>query len=107
MQGDKMVNLIEILITRGIITRYSLLIVPKENICYLNEKKHYLEKDKINKILSIISLWKNEYGIKEAIDQEEFTITITTNNKTETIHGKGIYPNNYNQLLEIIGEINE
>lgn len=102
-----MVNLIEILITSGIFTHYNLLIIPKDNICYLNDKKYILEKDKISKILALISLWKNEYGTKEGIDQEEFSITITTNNKTETIHGKGIYPNNYNQLLEIIGEINE
>lgn len=102
-----MVNLIEILITSGIFTRYNLLIIPKDNICYLNDKKYILEKAKIDKILALISLWKNEYGTKEGIDQEEFSITITTNNKTETIHGKGIYPNNYNQLLEIIGEINE
>lgn len=102
-----MVNLIEILITSGIFTRYNLLLIPKDNICYLNDKKYNLEKAKIDKILALISLWKNEYGTKEGIDQEEFSITITTNSNTETIHGKGIYPNNYNQLLEIIGEINE
>lgn len=102
-----MVNLVEILITRGILVKYNLILLPKENVCYLNEKKFYLESDKINMIISIISLWKNEYGVKDGIDQEEFTITITANGNIEKIHGKGIYPNNYQRLLDIIGEINE
>lgn len=101
-----MINLIEISITAGILNKYNLMIIPDENICYLNNKKYSIKKEIIDSIISLISLWKSEYGTKEGIDLEEFTITITTTNKTDKIHGKGIYPNNYKKLIDIIGEIN-
>lgn len=103
-----MVNLIEIIINSGALISYNLLIFPKKNSCYLNNKMYNLDSKKISDILSLISLWKNEYGTKEGIDQEEFTITITTTDKKiEKIHGKGIYPNNYKRLLDLIGDIHE
>lgn len=101
-----MINLIEIIITSGILNKYNLLIIPNKNTCYLNEKKYPISNAKINEILKIISLWKNEYGTKQGIDLEEFTINVTTENKVDKIHGKGIYPSNYKLLLDIIGEIN-
>lgn len=101
-----MIKVIEIIITSGILNKYNLMIIPSENVCYLNEQKHSINNEKIKEILSIISLWKNEYGVKQGVDLEEFTITITATNKVDKIHGKGIYPNNYKQLIDIIGELN-
>ncbi len=101
-----MINLIEVSITAGILNKYNLMIIPNENICYLNNKKYSIEKEIIDRILALISLWEIEYSTKDGIDLEEFTITITTTDSVDKIHGKGIYPNNYKRLLDIIGEIN-
>ena len=97
-----MINLIEVSITAGILNKYNLMIIPNENICYLNNKKYSIEKEIIDRILALISLWEIEYGTKDGIDLEEFTTT----DSVDKIHGKGIYPNNYKRLLDIIGEIN-
>lgn len=101
-----MIKTIEILVTEGILNKYNLLIIPIQNICFLNEKKYSISKEKINNIIKIISLWSKEYGTKSGIDLQEFQITITTSQEIDKIHGKGIYPNNYKQLLDIIGDIN-
>lgn len=102
-----MINSIEILITSGILIKYKVLIIPSKNICIINNKKYTIQNEIIDNIIKIISLWNTEYGTKQGIDLEEFQITIATTNKIDKIHGKGIYPNNYKQLLDIIGNIYE
>ena len=51
-------------------------------------------------------LWKKEYGALNGIDQEEFKITIISDVE-ETIHGKGVFPNNYQEFMELLGELND
>lgn len=101
-----MIELIEIIISNGALNKYNLIIIPEKEICFLNSEKYSFNKEKINDILNILSLWKKEYGIKEGLDLEEFTITIKTKTNIKKIHGKGVYPNNYKQLLDIISKIN-
>ncbi len=99
-----MVDSIEMLISRGGFDIYKILIVPKLNVCYMNNKKLNIDNDKINHILRLLASWKYEYGISNVLDAEEFTITVCSNKKT-TYHGKGVFPDSYDELLRIIGDV--
>ena len=65
-----------------------------------------IEKEWKERFLRTIRSWKKEYGVLNGIDQEEFKITIISN-KEEVIHGKGVFPNNYQELMELLGELND
>lgn len=97
-----MIKTIEIIIKNGIFETISFLLIYDNNICYLNNKKYSIDNSFKENLLRIIRTWKNEYGSINGIDIEEFTITITTN-KEEKIHGKGVFPDNYNELINLIG----
>lgn len=100
-----MVQTIEIKITSGCLILYDALLIPEKNICYLNSKKYEIEETIAPRILKLLSYWKKEYGTASGIDVQEFTITITSTTEETKFHGKGIYPSNYQQLLDILGEI--
>lgn len=100
-----MVETIEIKITFGGLILYDALFIPKKNICYLNLKKYNIDDLKVNRILNIISYWNNEYGSKDGIDLQEFTIVVNSMDGETKFHGKGIFPSNYQQLLDILGDI--
>ena len=99
-----MIERIEFLISRGTVDIYKGLIEPKNNLCYINQKKYEIDDKTIKKIINVIVTWKYEYGSSNILDSEEFTIIVYSNTKT-TYHGKGIFPKNYNELLNIIGDI--
>lgn len=99
-----MIDSINILISRGTVNIYKILIDPNNNSCYINQKKYEIDNKLIHKILDIIVTWKYEYGYSNTLDAEEFTIIINST-KTTTYHGKGIFPENYNEFLNIIGGI--
>ena len=99
-----MIDTIEIFISNGIIDRYKVLIIPKNNTCYINDKKYMIDNKLVNSILDIIVTWKYEYGTANTLDAEEFTINIYSDKKT-AYHGKGIFPMSYGALLKIIGDI--
>jgi hypothetical protein len=99
-----MIDNINILISRGTSNIYKILIDPNNNSCYINQKKYEISNKLINKILDIIVTWKYEYGYSNTLDAEEFTVIINSA-KVVAYHGKGIFPENYNELLSIIGGI--
>ena len=99
-----MIDSINIIISRGTVNIYKILIEPNNNSCYINQKKYQISNQLINKILDIIVTWKYEYGYSNTLDAEEFTVTINST-KAITYHGKGIFPENYNELLSVIGGI--
>ena len=101
-----MIKTIEIIIKNGIFETINFLLIYENNICYLNDKKYIVNKEWKDNLIRIIRTWKNEYGTKSGIDLEEFTITITSDKK-ELIHGKGIFPTNYNSLIEILGDLDD
>ena len=99
-----MIDSINILISRGTVNIYKILIDINNNSCYINQKKYEIDNKLINKILDIIVTWKYEYGYSNTLDAEEFTVIINSE-KAISYHGKGIFPENYNELLSIIGGI--
>lgn len=77
---------------KGINSAYLVI----ENNMINNEKE--INQDVINELFRIIRLWKNEYGNSNKLDQDEFYINVDG----DIIHGKGVYPNNYKELLDWI-----
>ena len=99
-----MVDKIEILINNGVIFEKNIQIIPNKNICYINNEEYNIEKDDIAQILSILSTWKYEYG-NIGIDRDEFKVIVYSNKSETTYHGKGNYPSNYFEFLDILGGI--
>ena len=99
-------DLIEIIIHNGIFTQINAIIIFEYNICYLNNKKYEVNDEFLEKIKNIILPWKREYGTSNIIDDEEFTVKIISNNEEIIYHGKGYYPFNYQELKDVIGELN-
>ncbi len=88
------------------INKEEYLIDTQNKTLYNNQKKYNIETKEIDKILNIIILWKYDYGYSNTIDAEEFYIKVTDNNNEETIYqGKGNFPNNYNELKNILESI--
>lgn len=102
-----MIKTIEIIINNGINIVNNYIIIPSKNICYYNDKKISIDETYTKRILQEIYTWKNEYGKNSGIDSEEFTITIITEEGKEVFHGKGVYPNNYESFIELLGELND
>lgn len=100
-----MIDLIEITIQSGI-ERTEVLLFPNKKIAYINDKKIGITEQDINNILDIIFPWKKEYGTRSGIDLEEWQIKIISNNEETKYHGKGIYPNTYQELKRLVGELN-
>ena len=98
--------MIEILISTGINVKENVLVIYDKNICYYNDHKYIISDEFKKNLVRIIRLWKNEYGTSNNIDDEEFRVTVTTLDAKESFHGKGIFPENYNSLIRIIGDIN-
>lgn len=99
-----MINNVEILISSGPVNIYNILIDQNNNSCCINNKNYEINENIFKRILNIIVTWKYEYGYSNTLDAEEFTVIVNSNKKT-TYHGKGIFPRNYKELLNIIGEI--
>lgn len=99
-----MVEAVEIILKNGIREK-DYLFVYKNNSCYLNNKKYQIKEEQKEKLLTIISSWENEYGSTNDIDIQEFSIKVITKEKVDIFHGKGIYPTNYNELIELLGDI--
>ena len=101
-----MIKAIEIIINNGMANEKNYLISYTNKVCYLNEKKHEVSDDFLNNIKNIILYWKKEYGTSNIIDAEEFTISVYSKDGVDTFHGKGVYPDNYGLLKEMLGELN-
>ena len=100
-----MIDTIEIMIQKGTHRIYHFVIKYNELKAYADGLVFDLSKDYLDELLRTIRLWKNEYGSDSKIDNEEFTIIVTSNGKEDKIHGKGYYPDNYSHLIELLGEI--
>ena len=102
-----MIQSIEIIIQSGLHVTTNALILCSKKIAYINDKKYLISDSFLDELEKTIYLWKNEYGSANVIDCEEFLITIKTKKGKETIHGKGIYPHNYDALKELLSDIDE
>lgn len=71
----------------------------------INKIKKEFNEEIFNKLLNIMSLWKNEYLNNEIIDGFSFIIDIYTEKEEERIIIKNEFPSNFHEFLNIIGEL--
>ena len=101
-----MIDTIEVIIQNGALLSKHFVLKCDELKAYLPFDAVNISKEFLDNLVSTIRSWKNEYGSDSKIDSEEFTVIVTSNDKTiDKFHGKGIYPDNYNYFTELLGEI--
>ena len=100
-----MIRTIEIIRNNGLIQKTNLILIYELNVCYLDNKKYQVSDEFKKDLVRTIRTWKTEYGQAKGIDAEEFKITVTTDKGKDVMHGKGIYPDNYEHLIKLIGDI--
>ncbi len=102
-----MIQSVEININNGAINTLNALVLFSKNICYINNNKYDISEDFKDELLDTIFMWKHEYGSDGNIDSKEFLVTVKTNDKIETFHGKGIFPANYSTIEELLSDADE
>ena len=103
--GDKMIERIEILITRATIIDLKVTVDYNTKECIINDEAYSVTDDFLEELKDLLYGWNNEYGNSNQIDREEFFINVISKKDTTTYHGKGNYPINYPRLREILGEV--
>ena len=101
-----MINSIEINILNGPTTKMIAVVNFKDNTCLLNNNKYSINSDFKDELVRIIRTWENEYGSSNNIDDQEFKVIVNADKKY-VYHGKGIYPDNYQRLIEMFGDLHE
>ena len=105
--GDKMIDMIEINISNGILAQINALVLYQKKICYINNKKYSIDDLFLKQLTDILYTFKNEYGTSQGIDVEAFTINVHSKDKIDVYHGKGVFPANYVMLKKLLGDIYE
>jgi len=93
------VKLIEIVISY-LDNENKILIDCVKKQVIIDNRMDLIKQDKIDDLIRIIRLWKNEYNGSEIIDGESFLIKINTGDMIEIIKGRGNYPDNYDNFKE-------
>lgn len=101
-----MIDTIEININNGILPQVSAFIVYKDKICYMNDRKYFVDDFFLKQLKDVLYTFKNEYGSSQQIDAEEFTIKVYSQGVQDVYHGKGKFPINYMELKKLLGDIN-
>ena len=83
-----------------------LLIDCSQRRIIVNERIDFISQNKIDDLLRIIRLWKNQY-FGNLIDGESFFIKVNMDGNLEIIEGHGKYPNNYLNFKEWISDFYE
>lgn len=95
-----MVNKIEIKHHRKFI-----ILDKKNQVFVINGIQKEFNDNLFNKLLNTMSLWKHEYLNNEIIDGMNFIIDIYMDKKKERIIIKNEFPSNFQDFLNIIGEL--
>jgi len=82
-----------------------IVLDKKKQIFLVNAIKKDFKEELFNKLLNIMSLWKNNYLNNEIVDGITFIIKIYTSSELETIVIKNDFPVNFQEFLDILGEL--
>lgn len=102
-----MIESVEVNINSGVNTSLHALVLFSKNICYINNHEYQISEEFKDELLDTIFMWKHEYGSDGNIDSKEFTIKVKSNGREEIFHGKGIFPENYNTIEELLSDNDE
>ena len=98
------VNKIEINIDNTFNT-INVLIMPDTLKAYKNNKENNIDEEYIKRLLRIISLWDHKYIDNSVIDGSSFEVKVYTTSGVDRFYGKNKYPNNYQELLDMLGDL--
>lgn len=98
------INSIEIIIEENGVT-YDLNIIPRDLKVYISNLEKKIEISMIEKILDIICKWDYEYVDDSKIDVPVCTIKVNTKEGTDKYLLKGVFPNGYRELRDMVAEI--
>ncbi len=93
IQVSDLGNLLEI----GISTKINRVIV--------NKNVYEILPSMIERFYSIIRTWEENYSGSILENSEMFRILLKEENKIHTIEGIGLYPKNYSEFKEWVGEV--
>ena len=102
-----MIDKVEIIIGDGISTQETIYINNIIKKAYINGEVKKIPENYADRLIEIVKYWKNEYGTSEGLEKVEFKLSIYGDNIEETYHGKGMFPNNYDELIELLGELHD
>ena len=95
------IDKIEIRIS-GIANNMQLFIVPSTMKLYVKGNVIDIDKEWLEKLLSIICKWDYEYIDDSAIDAESFKVRVYTGSGVDEYFGSGKYPNNYEAFISLV-----
>lgn len=89
-------------------TIVNLKLDNEKNLIELNGRELNKQVDSyIEKILTIVSSWKNNYFNPMIFDSENFEVQIIKNSESKKFIGAGNFPENYKELKDLIKEISK
>lgn len=80
-------------------------VIIDNNNAYINDKTLLLNEEDIDNIIREIRAWKEEYK-KNALEESDYYIRLYNNDELVKAHlFHGSFPENFNNLLEIVGDL--
>jgi len=102
-----MIDKVEIVINEGLSNEELIMINNQSKKAFVNGEVKEIPNDFVDRLIEIVKYWKKEYGSSNQFETTEYTISLFEGNIEETYHGKGIFPSNYNELKELLGELRD
>lgn len=85
---------------------YNIDINTQSNFFVCNGKTKKIDTlDFKQKLFDIIFCWDKNMVVDNITDCQKYQITVSNNNEHITFVGKGKYPNNYNQFISLLREV--
>ena len=98
------IDKIEIIIN-NINDTINVLVMPDNHKAYKDNKEIDIDDTFINRLLNNICLWDKSYVDNSIIDANSYTVKVYTKEGVDTYTGKGKYPDNYPEFLELLGDL--
>ena len=85
---------------------FSILIVPNALKAYKSGNEIDIKQDFVKKLLSIICTWGNNNVSNNVIDPLTYEVTVyIKDNKIDRYYGKGKYPYNFTEFMDLLGDL--
>jgi hypothetical protein len=98
-----MINNIEIRIKDY--TNMDINIVPSTLKVYVKDQEKNIDKDTIDRLLSIICMWEHEYFNDKILDAPTCRVKIFTDTGVEEFFMMGEFPKTYKEFYDIVSDI--
>jgi len=79
-----------------------LIIYPKENSVLINNEKHNISNEEIEKLLNIVMVWNHNYYSNRGLDGIRFSVKIYSDNQVDEYRGLREVPDNYLEFSNLV-----